>query len=95
MTRRWVLLPAALSVVFAGLTVAAALRYLIPMLTQADFVYDGTDQVAIEAYYAWIQSGAPYGNLVPWLATSALIAGVAALALAARRAQLRLTAPAR
>lgn len=76
--------------VFAGLTVAAALRYLIPMLSQFDNPFDGTeDQAEIDAYYRWINSGYMFSELLPWLATATLLAAVAALALAARRAQLQ------
>lgn len=76
---------------FAGLTIAAALRYLIPMLSQLGNPFDGTeDQAEIDAYYAWLYSGEVFRQLLPWLAMAALLAGVAALALAARRAQLQL-----
>lgn len=90
MTRRPILALAAIAVVLAGLAVAAALRQIIPQLTLADFSYEGeVDQVAIDDYYAWLQSGWMYYDLAPWLATAALLAGVAALALAAYRAQRR------
>jgi hypothetical protein len=87
--RRWIVILAATATLVGGVTVAAALRYLIPQLTMADFRFDGTEnQVDIDAYYMWINSGWPYYSMVPWLATVSLLAGVAALALAARRAQL-------
>lgn len=89
MRRRWIVALAVLATLLAGITVAVALRYLIPLLTPASFSYDGTeDQLEIDAYWAWINSGYPYRSMVPWLSTAALLAGVAALALAARRAQL-------
>jgi hypothetical protein len=88
---RWVLALAGIAVVLAGLTVAAALRYLIPQLSQFGNPFDGTEtQAEIDAYYQWIGSGYVFSELLPWLATATLLAGVAALALAARRAQLQL-----
>lgn len=91
MSRRPVLSLAALAVTLAALAVAATLRQVIPQLTLADFSYEGEiDQVAIDDYYAWLNSGWPYYELAPWLATAALVAAVAALALAAYRAQRRL-----
>jgi hypothetical protein len=89
MRRRWIVLLAGIAVLLAALTVGAALRYLIPQLTSASFRYDGTeDQFEIDQYWLWINSGWPFYSMVPWLATAALLAGVAALALGARRAQL-------
>lgn len=87
--RRWVVALAGIAVLFAALTVGATLRYVIPQLDPAHDTFDGTeDQAAMDAYFSWVFSGQPYIALVPWLATAALIAGVCALALAARRAQL-------
>lgn len=89
MSRRWILVVTGLAVLLAGLTVAAGLRYLIPQLSSATVMFDGTeDQVDIEAYYQWINSGWSYYSMVPWLATAALLCAVVALTLAARRAQL-------
>lgn len=96
MTRRWIVAASGLAVLLAGLAVGAGLRYLIPQVDSASVVFDGTqDQIDMEAYYQWINSGWPYYSMVPWLTTAALLAGVTALALAARRAQLKPTAPAR
>jgi len=87
---RWVLAPAGIAVVMAGLAVGATARYLVPQLQSAAFTFDGTeDQAEMDAYFAWVNSGWPYYTMVPWLATAALLAVVAALALAARRAQLQ------
>lgn len=89
MIRHPVLSLAAIAVTFTALAVAATLRQVIPQLTLADFSYEGEiDQVAIDDYYAWLNSGRTYYELAPWLATAALVAAVAALALAAYRAQL-------
>lgn len=91
MTRRPILVLAVIALVLAGLAVAATLRQLIPQLTLADFSYEGEgDQVAIEEYYDWLNSGWVYYALAPWLATAALLAAVAALALAAYRGQRRI-----
>ena len=90
MTRRWIVALAALAVALAAGAVAAALRYLIPQLDPPMFDYNDTaQQDAINAYYQWINSGYPYVQLVPWLALAALLAGIAALALAAYRARGR------
>jgi hypothetical protein len=89
MRRRWIVLLAGVAVLLAALTAGAALRYLIPQLTAASFRYDEIEnQFEIDQYWLWINSGWPFYSMVPWLATAALLAGVAALALAARRAQL-------
>lgn len=91
MKLRWVLAIAGIAVLLAGLTVAAALRYLIPQVSQYENPFDGTeDQAEIDAYYQWISSAYVFSELLPWLATATLLAGIAALALAARRAQLQL-----
>lgn len=91
MTRRPVVLLALLAVGFASLAVAATLRYLVPQIEVVSFNYnEETDQVAIDQYYAWIRSGAVYYQQAPWLVAAALIAGIAALALAAYRAQRRI-----
>lgn len=91
MTRRPILALAAIAIVLAGLAVAATLRQIIPQLTFADFgATDPTDQLAVEEYYDWLNSGWVYYQQAPWLATGALIAAVAALALAAYRAQRRI-----
>jgi hypothetical protein len=91
MTRRPILVLAAMAVVFAAAAVAATLRRIIPELDIAHFNYEGeVDQVAVDEYYAWIFSGYVYSELTPWLLTAAFIAGVAALALAAYRAQHRI-----
>jgi hypothetical protein len=82
---------AAMALLLAGLAVAATLRQLIPQLTLAEFGGgDPTDQAAVEAYYDWLNSGWVYYQQAPWLATAALLAAVAALALAAYRAQRRI-----
>jgi hypothetical protein len=92
-TRRPILVLSAMAVVLAALAVAATLRRIIPELDLAHFNYEGEiDQVAIDDYYRWIQSGYVYSEQTPWLLTSAVIAGVAALALAAYRAQSRIQA---
>jgi hypothetical protein len=91
MTRRPIVVLAAIALGLAVLAVAATLRQIIPQLTLADFGGgDPTDQVAVEAYYEWLNSGWVYYQQAPWLATGALIAAVAALALAAYRAQRRI-----
>jgi ABC-type multidrug transport system permease subunit len=91
---RWVLALAGVAGVFAALTIAAALRYVIPILQQSSLQFDGTeDQETIDAYFAAMQSGYVFSTLIPWLATAAVVAGVAALALAARRAQLAAFSP--
>jgi hypothetical protein len=90
-TRRPILALAVIAVTLAALAVAATLRQMIPQLTLADFSYEGeVDQVALEEYNAWVNSGWTYYELAPWLATAALVAAVAALALAAYRAQRRI-----
>jgi len=87
---RWVLALAGLAVLFGALAVAAGLRYLIPMVDPPMFDYNDTaQQDAITAYQEWVSSGYPYFELLPWLATAALLAAVAALALAAYRARGR------
>jgi hypothetical protein len=89
-TRRPIVVLAAMAVGFAGLAVAATLRQLIPQLDLVNFNYDGSvDQTVIDDYYRWLDSGWVYYEEVPWLVTAALITGVAALALAAYRAQSR------
>lgn len=85
--RRWIVALAGAAVLLAGLTVGAALRYLIPQLAVLNPV-SFEDQSEVDAYWEWVNSGWPFYAMVPWLATAALIAGVAALALGARRAQL-------
>ncbi|MGB3909768.1 MAG: hypothetical protein WBL06_04790 [Pseudolysinimonas sp.] len=91
MTWRPILALATIALVLAGLAVAATLRQIIPQLTLAEFDGgDPTDQIAVEAYYDWLNSGWVYYQQAPWLATGALIAAVAALALAAYRAQRRI-----
>jgi hypothetical protein len=91
MRLRPIIVLAAMSVGFAGLAVAATLRQVIPNLDVVEFSYEGVvDQVAIDEYYTWLQSGWVYYDQTPWLVTSAVIAGVAALALAAYRAQRRI-----
>jgi hypothetical protein len=89
-TRRPIVVLAAMAVGFVGLAVAATLRQLIPQLDIVNFNYDGTeDQAEIDAYYTWLNSGWVYYDQVRWLVIAALITGVAALALAAYRAQRR------
>lgn len=91
MRRRGVLALGGVAVLMALLAVGAVARYLLPQLQASEFAFDGTeDQAEMEAYYAWINSGWPFYSMVPWLVLAALLAAVAALALAARRAQLQL-----
>jgi hypothetical protein len=92
-TLRPVLALAAIAVLLGGLAVASTLRHLIPQIEVVTFQFDGTDdQVAMDEYYTWVNSGWVYYQQVPWLLASALIAAVAALALAAYRAQRRIQA---
>jgi hypothetical protein len=79
-----------MSVGFAALAVAATLRQVIPQIEVVTFQFDGSDdQVAMDEYYRWVNSGWVYYDQTRWLLMSAFIAGVAALALAAYRAQRR------
>ncbi len=90
-TRRAVLTLAGMAVGFVGLAVAATLRFVIPQSGLIDFDYETVvDQQAVEEYYEWAFSGYVYYDQVPWLITVAVISGVAALTLAAYRAQRRL-----
>jgi hypothetical protein len=92
--RRWIVSLAALATLLAGATVAAAARYLLPRFSTGGFNAETTDSAAEwEAFRVWLDSGHPYGVLLPWLASAALLAAVAALALAARRAQLASAVP--
>jgi hypothetical protein len=87
--RRWIVGLAALAMLLGGATVAAAARYLLPRFSSGPFTAETTDSAfEWEAFRAWLNSAHPYGMLLPWLASAALLAAVAALALAARRAQL-------
>jgi hypothetical protein len=89
--RRPIIVLAAMAVGFVGLAVAATLRQLIPQLDLVNFDYDGSvDQAVIDDYYRWLNSGWVYYDQVRWLVMAALITGVAALALAAYRAQRRI-----
>lgn len=91
MSPRPIVALAAVALVLAGLAVAATLRQIIPQLTLVEFDFsEPVDQVAVEEYYDWLNSGWIYYQQAPWLATGALIAAVAALALAAYRAQRRI-----
>jgi hypothetical protein len=90
MSSRPIVALAAMAVVLAGLAVAATLRWIIPQADIADFAFTGgTDQAALDEYFAWVNSGWIYYAQVPWLVLAALVAGLAALALAAYRALLR------
>jgi hypothetical protein len=87
---RWVLALVGVALLFGGLTVAAGLRYLIPIIDPPVFDYNDTaQQDALTAYQEWVSSGYPYFELLPWLATAALLAAVGALTLAAYRARGR------
>lgn len=89
MSRRPIVALAAMAVVLTGLAVAATLRWVIPQADIADFVFSGTtDQAALDEYFTWVNSGWIYYAQVPWLVLAALAAGLAALALAAYRAQV-------
>jgi hypothetical protein len=90
-TRRPILVLAGMALVLAGLAVAATLRFIIPQVDLIEFDYsEPVDQEAIDAYYEWAFSGAVYLLQVPWLVTASVLSGVAALALAAYRAQRRI-----
>jgi hypothetical protein len=90
--RRWIVGLAALATLIAGVTVAAAARSLLPRFSSGSFTAETTDSAAEwEAFRVWLDSGHPYGSMLPWLASAALLTAVAALALAARRAQLAST----
>jgi len=89
MSSRPIVALAAIAVVLTGLAVAATLRWIIPQADIADFVFaGGTDQAALDEYFAWVNSGWIYYAQVPWLVLAALVAGLAALALAAYRVLL-------
>ena len=90
--RRLIVALAAIGVALAALAVAANLRQVIPRLTLADFDDGGRigQAAEVEEYYDWLNSGWVYYEQGPWLMTAALIAAVAALALAAYRAQRRI-----
>ncbi len=88
MRRRPIVVLTGLAVVLTGLAVAATLRWVIPQADIANFDFQGADQVALNEYFAWVNSGWIYYAQVPWLVIAALVAGLAALALAAYRAQL-------
>jgi hypothetical protein len=88
-TRRPIVVLAAMTVVLVGLAVAAALRYLIPQIDLIEFNMAVVDETAINEYYEWVYSGSVYFEQVPWLILAALLTGIAALALAAYRAQRR------
>lgn len=90
MRLRPILVLAAMSVGFAALAVAATLRQVIPQIEVVTFQFDGSDDQAMDEYYRWVNSGWVYYDQTRWLLMSAFIAGVAALALAAYRAQRRI-----
>lgn len=92
--RRWVVALAALAVAFAVATVGSASLWLQAILIPWPSFDGSTDQAVIDAYIAEAQVADRFYTLVPWLATAALVSGVTALALAARRAQLAVFASA-
>ena len=91
MRLRPILVLAAMSVGFLALAGAATLRQVIPNIEVVTFQFDGQeDQAAMDEYYRWVNSGWVYYDQTRWLVMAAFIAGVAALALAAYRAQGRI-----
>ena len=79
---------AAIAAVFAGAATGAGAIYVETMIAQRTGVTGEASEADFEAFIAAIQTAYVYYELLPWLATAALLAGITALALAARRAQL-------
>lgn len=87
-TRRWIVVLTAVAVVFVAAAIRAGAIYVETSVAQRSGITGEASQADFEAFIAMIQTAYLYYELLPWLATAALLAGITALALAARRAQL-------
>ena len=80
---------AGVAVLFGALTFGVGLRALETMMNQGSYSFEGeVDEAAVNEYISSMQVGYLFLQQLPWFATATLLAGISALALAARRAQL-------
>jgi hypothetical protein len=91
MRRRGVVVLALLAGVVTALTVTSALFYAARYAELVELTMQPTsDPSAYDEYWIEMNSLSALINMLPWLSLAALLAAVATLALAARRAQLQL-----
>lgn len=78
---RWIFAAGAVAAVSAALAVVAALRFYLPQVENAALDVSEYTQEQLDAHFAALNSAWTYAQIMPWLATSALLGLVAVLAL--------------
>lgn len=89
MIRRGVVALAVMALVLAAAAIGSALSYAVPWVNAMNYGMAGSGNLtAMDEAWKEVNAAMPFFVIAPWVATAALVVGVAALALAARGAQL-------